>query len=103
MQNTGMQGSTPGATSTAEYAQKLAEQASSGLSRLSDTAHDVRGRMQHAASQAADRLGERGRELLELEGRAMEVAKTYVREHPLAAIGIAIAIGLLISKLTSRR
>jgi ElaB/YqjD/DUF883 family membrane-anchored ribosome-binding protein len=103
MQNTGMQGSTPGATSTAEYAQKLAEQASSGMSRLSESAHEMRGRVQQVASQAAGRLGERGRELMELEGRAVEVARTYIREHPVAAIGIAIAIGLIISKLTSRR
>lgn len=100
MQNTGMQGSTQDASGTAE---KLAEQASAGLSRLSDTAHHTFGRVSDAASQAASRLSERGAELLELQGRAADTARTYVREHPVAAIGIAIAIGLLISRLTSRR
>lgn len=100
MQDTGMQGSTPGTTSTAE---KLAEQASARLSRLSDTAHQTFGRVSDAASHAASRLSERGTELLHLQGRAADTARTYIREHPVAAIGIAIAIGLLISRLTSRR
>ena len=97
MQNTGMQGSTPN-TSTAE---KLAEQASAGLARLSDTAHETMGRVSEYASQAASRLSDRGHELMDSE--AVESARSYVRQHPIAAIGIAIAVGLLISKLTSRR
>ena len=97
MQNTGMQGSTPNA-STAE---RLAEQANAGLSRLSETAHQTMGRVSDYASQAASRLSDRGHELL--DSRTVESARTYVRQHPVAAIGIAIAVGLLISKLTSRR
>jgi ElaB/YqjD/DUF883 family membrane-anchored ribosome-binding protein len=97
-----MQGSTStGAGSTAEYAQKLAEQASSGLSRLGETAQERFGRVQEAAAQAASRLSERSRDLL--NAPAVDQVRTYVREHPVAAIGIAIAIGLIISKLTSRR
>ena len=97
MQNTGMQGSSP-ATGTAE---KLAEQASAGIARLSDTAQQTMGRVSTFASQAASRLSDRGQDLL--QSRQVESARAYVREHPIAAIGIAIAIGLLISKLTSRR
>jgi ElaB/YqjD/DUF883 family membrane-anchored ribosome-binding protein len=97
MQNTGMQGSTPSA-STAE---RLAEQASAGLSRLSDTAQQTMGRVSEYASQAASRLSDRGQDLM--DSRTFESARSYVRQHPIAAIGIAIAVGLLISKLTSRR
>ncbi|HEX2825329.1 MAG TPA: hypothetical protein VHP37_03210 [Burkholderiales bacterium] len=97
MQNTGMQGSSPGA-STAE---KLAEQASAGLARLSETAHETMGRVSGYAQQAASRLSERGEDLM--QSRAFESARGYVRQHPIAAIGIAIAVGLLLSKLTSRR
>ena len=97
MQNTGMQGSTPGA-STAE---RLADQASSTLSRLSDTAQDTLGRVSDFASHTAKRLSDRGSELM--DSRSVEQVRGYVRQHPVAAIGLAIAIGLLISKLTSRR
>jgi ElaB/YqjD/DUF883 family membrane-anchored ribosome-binding protein len=100
MENTSMQGSTQGAATTAE---KLAEQASAKLGRLSETAHQTLGRVSEVASQAASRLSAKGHELLELRGEAVDTARSYVREHPIAAIGIAIAIGLLISRLTSRR
>ena len=102
MQKTEMQGSTPGATTVSQYAEKL-EQAATGLSRLSETAHETMDRVTQAASQAASRLGERGEELWALQGRAADTARSYVREHPIATIGIALALGLLISKLTSRR
>lgn len=97
MQNTGMQGSTPSATT----AEKLAEQASAGLSRLTDTAQQTMGRVTDYASQAAARLSDKGHDLM--QARAVESARSYVREHPVAAIGIAIAIGLIISRLTARR
>jgi ElaB/YqjD/DUF883 family membrane-anchored ribosome-binding protein len=60
-------------------------------------------RVTDAASQAASRLSERGQELWDMRGEAADTARSYVREHPIATIGIAIAIGLLISRLTSRR
>jgi ElaB/YqjD/DUF883 family membrane-anchored ribosome-binding protein len=103
MQNTGMQGSTPGATSTGRYAENVAEKATESLSRLSETAQQAVDRVKDAASQATTRLSEKGQELWEMRGEAVDTARSYVREHPIATIGIAIAIGLLISRLTSRR
>jgi ElaB/YqjD/DUF883 family membrane-anchored ribosome-binding protein len=102
MQNTGMQGSTPG-VATAGRAEYLADQARAGLGRISETAHDAMDRLSQAASQAAARLGEHSEELWALQGRAADTTRSYIREHPLATIGIAIAIGVLLSRLTSRR
>ena len=103
MQNTGMQGSTPSSTGTGRYAESVAERGSEGLSRLSDSAHQTLERVSGAASHAASRLSERGHELWEMRGEALDTARSYVRQHPVATIGIAIAVGLLISRLTSRR
>jgi ElaB/YqjD/DUF883 family membrane-anchored ribosome-binding protein len=97
MQNTTMQGSTPAAHQT----EGTSEQASAGLSRLSDTAQQTMERFTHAASEAATRLSARGEELL--NSPTAEKAKTYMREHPAATIGIAVAVGLVLSKLLSRR
>jgi ElaB/YqjD/DUF883 family membrane-anchored ribosome-binding protein len=97
MQNESMQGSTPGASTV----EKLTEQATDRLGRLSDTAQQTMGRVSDMASETASRLRERGQQLL--EHPAVGNARSYVREHPVAAIGIAIAVGLLISRLTSRR
>jgi|KBSMisStaDraftv2_1062788.scaffolds.fasta_scaffold2553090_1 ElaB/YqjD/DUF883 family membrane-anchored ribosome-binding protein len=103
MQNTGMQGSTPSATSTGRYGEKLADRASDTFNRLSESAQQTLDRVSDAASQTAGRLSEKGQELWERRGEAVDTARSYVREHPVATIGIALAIGLLISRLTSRR
>jgi ElaB/YqjD/DUF883 family membrane-anchored ribosome-binding protein len=103
MQNTGMQGSTPGAASTGEAGADLAERASAKPSQLSDTAHQTMERVTQAASEAASRLSARGEELWALQGRATETARTYMREHPLATIAIAVGVGLVLSRLLSRR
>lgn len=97
MQNTGMQGSSPAQTTS----ETLAEQATAGLARLSDTAQQTMGRVTDYASHAASRLSDRGHELM--DSPYVDSARSYVRQHPVAAIGIAIAVGLIISKLTSRR
>jgi ElaB/YqjD/DUF883 family membrane-anchored ribosome-binding protein len=102
MQNT-MQGSTPGGTTTGRYAENVADKATESLGRLTETAQQAMERLSDVASQTANRLSEKGQELWDMRGEAADQARSYVREHPIATIGIAIAIGLLISRLTSRR
>ena len=99
MQSTGMQGSTP--AGAAREGETMTEQASAGLSRLTDSAQHTIERLTQAASQVAGRLGERGEELL--HAPAVEKTRAYMREHPVAAIAIAVGVGLIISKLLSRR
>jgi ElaB/YqjD/DUF883 family membrane-anchored ribosome-binding protein len=101
MQSTSMQGSTPGTTTQA--AEDLATRTSDKLSNLTSAAQETIDRVKSAASQAASRLSERSDELWELQGRATETARTYMREHPLATIGIAVAVGVILSRLLSRR
>jgi ElaB/YqjD/DUF883 family membrane-anchored ribosome-binding protein len=103
MQNSTMQGSTPSGASATQFAENVADKASQGLSRLSSTAQQTMDRVTDAATQAAGRLSEKGQELWDMRGEAVDTARSYVREHPIATIGIAIAIGLVISRLTSRR
>lgn len=102
MQSTNMQGSTPGATTT-HAAENLAARASEKLSDITSAAQQTVERLTSAASQAANRLGARSEELWEMRGQATETARTYMREHPLATIGIAVAVGLILSRLLSRR
>lgn len=99
MQNTGMQGSTP--LSSTGYAEGTAERAGASLSRLSDSAQQTLERFTHAASEAASRLSAHGEALL--QGQRAEQARQYMRAHPLATIGIAVAIGVVLSRLLSRR
>ena len=102
MQTTNMQGSTPGTTTTQTGAD-VASRASEKLSSITGAAQETMDRWSSAASQAANRLSARGEELWEMRGQAADTARTYMREHPLATIGIAVAIGLILSRLLSRR
>jgi ElaB/YqjD/DUF883 family membrane-anchored ribosome-binding protein len=101
MQNTGMQGSTQsGAT---RFAENMAEKAGTSLGQLQQSAQQTMDRVTEAASQAAQRLSAHSDELWAMQDRAWESTRAYVRQHPIASIGIAIAIGLILSRLTSRR
>jgi ElaB/YqjD/DUF883 family membrane-anchored ribosome-binding protein len=101
MQNTDMQGSAPNA---AAVGQDLAERATSKLGQLSDTAHQTMERFSHAASQAASRLSEKTHDFWESQGGpAVDEARAFMRAHPVATIGIAVVVGLVLARLVTRR
>ncbi|MDB5964301.1 MAG: hypothetical protein JWQ72_801 [Polaromonas sp.] len=60
-------------------------------SRLTAMAHD-----------AVDRVAEMAGRLSGSQAKAMEASKNMVQEKPMVAIGAAMALGLLIGRLTSR-
>jgi ElaB/YqjD/DUF883 family membrane-anchored ribosome-binding protein len=69
------------------------------IERASSTAHDAI----ETASQYAERFGEKAEEWLELKDNWVEGARDYVREHPVAALGIAVAAGYVLSMLMRSR
>jgi ElaB/YqjD/DUF883 family membrane-anchored ribosome-binding protein len=68
------------------------------VDRISQTAHEA---VDKAAS-VAERFSTKGEELMQLPEDWMEVAREYVREKPLQALGIAVAAGYLLHMLTRR-
>ena len=73
------------------------------IDRLSRTAHDTVDRAANAASQVAERVGEKAEELWAMQEDWVDGARAYVREHPVAALGFAVAAGYLLSILTRSR
>ena len=76
------------------------------IERASDRAHQAVDRAAGAASSITDRLNEhvdalseKGEELRAMPENWMEGARDYVREHPVAALGIALAAGYLFSMM----
>jgi ElaB/YqjD/DUF883 family membrane-anchored ribosome-binding protein len=76
------------------------------IDTYSKTAHQAVDRAAEAAASVANRLGERveslsekGDELLEMKDNWIEGARDYVREHPFAALGIAVATGYIFSMM----
>lgn len=103
MQNAGMHGSTPGTGPTDYGSENALNDTNAKLQNLSQSAQQTVEHLTAAASQAAARLSERGRDLWEAQQPNIERARGYMREHPVATVGIAVAIGLILSRLLSRR
>jgi len=70
------------------------------IERVSDGAHRVVDEAANRASAIADRFGEKADELMEMKEDWLEAARGYVRDHPVAALGIAAAAGYLLSAIT---
>jgi ElaB/YqjD/DUF883 family membrane-anchored ribosome-binding protein len=93
----------PDTSAVRSSAEALSDKAHGGIDRLTSTAHDAVERATSAAATAADTLGVKGRELLDARDEWMDATRVYVREHPLAALGVALAAGYLLSRILSSR
>lgn len=80
----------------------MREQAQTGINRMSDQAHQAVNRASEVAQQTAERLTARGQEWMSSGNEWMENTRVYVREHPMAAVGMAIAAGYLLSRILAR-
>jgi ElaB/YqjD/DUF883 family membrane-anchored ribosome-binding protein len=73
------------------------------VDRISQSAHEAVDRATQAASSVADRFGEKYDEFYAMQQDWVEAGREYVREHPVAAIGMALAAGYLLSMLMRGR
>ena len=73
------------------------------IDRMSDGAHRVVDEAANRVGAIADRFGEKADELMEMKDNWVEGAREYVREHPVAALGIAVAAGYVLSMLMRSR
>lgn len=73
------------------------------VDRIASGAHQAVDKMADVASQAAETLGVKGEQLKDVQARAMEQCRAYIRDNPVTALGIAIAAGYLLSRLLSSR
>jgi ElaB/YqjD/DUF883 family membrane-anchored ribosome-binding protein len=74
-----------------EAVDRIADKAIPAVERLKDTYAGATEAIKHRADQAVD-----------LKDEWTESLRAAVREHPLAAIGTALAIGALLARLTAR-
>jgi len=82
---------------------KVSDAARPMVDRIASGAHQAVDKIASAAGQAAETLGVKGGQLKNAQAQAMEQARIYVRDNPLAALGIALAAGYLLSRLLSVR
>ena len=81
----------------------MSDAAHPALDNLASNAHVAVDRAAGAATQAARTLGAKGDQINASGKRAVEKAGAFVNENPLASLGMAVAIGYLLSRLVSSR
>ena len=69
------------------------------LEGFGQTAHQAVDRATSAATQMVDRFGEKSEEWLAMKDTWIDNTREYVREHPIQAVGIAVATGYLLSMI----
>lgn len=72
------------------------------IERMSQSAHQAVDKAASVASSYAERFSEKGEQLMQMPEDWIETARDYVREHPLQALGIAVAAGYLLHMITRR-
>ena len=73
------------------------------IDKASNSAHEAVDKIASATNKAAEALGEKGEQLKNAEQQLVDNCRTYVRENPIASLGIAAAAGFLLSRLLSGR
>jgi ElaB/YqjD/DUF883 family membrane-anchored ribosome-binding protein len=83
-----------------ERINQMSEAARPAVDRMASNAHSAIDTVAGVAATAADTLGIKGDQLTNAQAKLMEAARDYTREQPLAALGIAVAAGWILSRLT---
>ena len=73
------------------------------IERYGSSAQEAVERATQSAAAVAERFGEKAEEWLEMKDNWVEGAREYVREHPVAALGIAAAAGYVLSMIMRSR
>jgi ElaB/YqjD/DUF883 family membrane-anchored ribosome-binding protein len=71
------------------------------IDRIAEKAAPAVERLRSSMSDATDRARGGADQLTQMQEEWMATARTCVRDHPLASIGIAVAAGMVLCKLMS--
>ena len=80
---------------------RVVQGAHEAVDRIADKAIPVVERLRGTYNEAADSLKHKADQAVDLKDEWTESLRSAVREHPLAAIGTALALGVLLAKITS--
>jgi ElaB/YqjD/DUF883 family membrane-anchored ribosome-binding protein len=72
------------------------------IDTVSDSTHEAYDKLANATSQAAEALGQKGRQLKKTEQQMMKSCRGYIGDNPITSVSIAVAAGFLLSRLLNR-
>lgn len=81
---------------------KVADPARSTVDRVSAAAHETVDKIASGAAHAADRFSDQAHWVSDAPSLALERSKSWVQDKPLEAVGLALAIGFVLGRLTAR-
>lgn len=81
---------------------RIASSARPAVDRFVNTAHQAVDKLAGVASQARERFGTRSESLKSQQEQLISEARTYIRNKPGTAVGIAVAAGFILSRLLRR-
>ena len=80
-------------------AAKATEKAAPAIDRAAQAAHQTIDKVAQAAAPAADWVNQNAEQLKQQQEALLEGCRSYVRDRPLVAVGVAVAAGYLIGRL----
>ena len=81
-------------------AAKANEKAAPTIDRVAQAAHQTVDKFAQAAAPAADWIAQNAEELRLQQQQLLEGCRSYVRDRPFVAVGVALAAGYLVGRLT---
>jgi ElaB/YqjD/DUF883 family membrane-anchored ribosome-binding protein len=73
------------------------------VDRVASGAHEAVDKMAGAATDGAEALSNKGRQLKQVQDKWVHELRDYVNDNPVTALGIAVAGGYLLSRILSGR
>ncbi|MBO9687810.1 MAG: hypothetical protein J7598_14490 [Mitsuaria chitosanitabida] len=93
-------GAAPSSTAAVDMVNRVADKAHATIDRLATTAAPAAQQLQKSLEDTNEMLHERADRLRATGNEWCDGVRANVREHPLMAIGTALAVGMLIARLT---
>jgi ElaB/YqjD/DUF883 family membrane-anchored ribosome-binding protein len=81
---------------------RVVQGAHEAVDRIADKAIPAVERLRGTVSDAAETVKQKADQAIDLKDEWTESLRAAVREHPLAALGTALALGVILAKITSR-
>jgi ElaB/YqjD/DUF883 family membrane-anchored ribosome-binding protein len=91
----------PDADAERDVMRRVVQGAHEAVDRIADKAIPAVERLRGSYSDAAESLRERADQAMDLKDEWTESLRSAIREHPIAAVGTALALGVIIAKLAS--
>jgi ElaB/YqjD/DUF883 family membrane-anchored ribosome-binding protein len=80
---------------------RVVQGAHEAVDRIADRAIPAVERLRGSVNEASDMLQQRANQAAELRDEWTESLRSAIREHPLAAVATALAVGALIARISS--